>query len=84
MERLWSRADATGGNRRQGDSLQLTLKQANPQPLAAARNRPGLDGKEHVCDRLPTIPFLLERESTSWPCKEIESCERLAGTRFEI
>jgi hypothetical protein len=28
-----------------------------------------------ACHRLPTIPFLLERESTSWLRKEIESRE---------
>jgi hypothetical protein len=51
------------------------LKQADPQPVATHGNRFGAHGKEHVCHRLPTIPFLLERESTSWLRKGIESRE---------
>jgi hypothetical protein len=65
MEHLWSLAGATGGNRSQKGEPRKRLKYADSQPVATPGNGSGAHGKEHVCHRLPTIPFLLERGSTS-------------------
>jgi hypothetical protein len=54
VEHLWSRADATGGNQSQSDSLRYPLKQAISQPSAAHGNGPGLDGKEGVDGSSPS------------------------------
>jgi hypothetical protein len=44
MERLWSLAGATGGNRSQMAVLQKRLKQADRQPLATRRKGYGKEG----------------------------------------
>jgi hypothetical protein len=48
MERLWSLAGATGGNRSQMGRPRKPLKQADPQPVATYGNRFGAHGKEGV------------------------------------
>ena len=54
MERLWSQADATRGNRSQLEIRRKRLNQAIRQPLAALGNRPPLDGKEGVDGSSPS------------------------------
>ena len=53
VERLWSLAGATGGNRFQMEHPQKPLKQADRQSVATHGNRFGAHGKEGV-DRLRT------------------------------
>jgi hypothetical protein len=53
MERLWSPAGATGGNRWQIEHPKKPLKQADPQPVATPGNRFG-DGKEGVDGSSPS------------------------------
>jgi hypothetical protein len=45
------------------------------QPTATVSERMAKSMFATACHRLPTIPYLLERESTSWLRKEIESRE---------
>jgi hypothetical protein len=66
MERLWSQAGATSGNRWQMRGPRKRLKQADRMVKSMFAT---------ACHRLPTIPFLLERGSTSWLRKEVESHE---------
>jgi hypothetical protein len=48
MERLWSPAGATGGNRWQTEHPRKPIKQANPQPVATYGNGFGAHGKEGI------------------------------------
>jgi hypothetical protein len=57
MEHLWSRADATGGNRWQMGRPRKPLKQADPQPVATHGNRFGAHGKEGVNGSSPLEGF---------------------------
>src|SRR4029079_956909 len=74
MERLWSRAGATGGNRWQMGRPRKPLKQADPQPVATDGNRFAAHGKEHVCHRLPPVAKdpLLAREGVDWRASQRE------------
>jgi hypothetical protein len=63
VEHLWSPAGATGGNPWQMGHPRKRLGQADRQPVATHGNGFGAHGKEDVCHRLPTIPYLLERRS---------------------
>jgi hypothetical protein len=78
MEHLWSPAGATGGNRWQMGRGRKPLKQADRQPVAPTATVSQRMVKRTFatgCHRLRTIPYLLERESTSRLRKEIESRE---------
>ena len=55
----WSRADANGGNRSQGELHRERLKQAISKLSAARRNGPGIDGKEGVDGSSPSEGFTL-------------------------
>jgi hypothetical protein len=48
MERLWTPAGATGGNRSHLVATQKRLKKADRQPVATDGNRSGAHGKEGV------------------------------------
>ena len=52
MERLWSLAGATGGNRGQMGRPRKPLKQADPQPVATHGNLFGAHGKEGATVRV--------------------------------
>jgi hypothetical protein len=54
MERLWSLAGATGGNRSQMRTRRKRLKQADRQPVATHGNRFGAHGKEGVDGSSPS------------------------------
>ena len=55
------------------------------QPTATVSQRMVKSMFATACHRLPTIPFLLERGSTSWLRKEVESHEPEARrTRYGI
>jgi hypothetical protein len=75
-ERLWSQAGATGGNQWQMGAPENRSNKPirNPwQPTATVSQRMVKSMFATACRRLPTIPYLLERESTSWLCKERSS-----------
>jgi hypothetical protein len=57
MERLWSLAGATGGNRSQMGDSEKRLKQADRQPVATHGNRFGAHGKEGVDGSSPSEGF---------------------------
>jgi hypothetical protein len=57
MERLWSQAGATSGNRWQRGQAHKRLKQADPQPVATHGNRFGAHGKEGVNGSSPLEGF---------------------------
>jgi hypothetical protein len=76
MEHLWSQAGATGGNQWQMGAPENRSNKPirNPwQPTATVSQRMVKSMFATACRRLPTIPYLLERESTSWLCKERSS-----------
>jgi hypothetical protein len=54
MERLWSPAGATSGNRWQMGRARKPLKLADPQPVATHRNRFNAHGKEGVDGSSPS------------------------------
>ena len=54
MERLWSPAGATGGNRWQMGRARKPLKQADSQPVATHGNRFAAHGKEGVDGSSPS------------------------------
>jgi hypothetical protein len=54
MERLWSPAGATGGNRWQRGRARKPLKRADPQPMATHGNRLSAHGKEGVDGSSPS------------------------------
>jgi hypothetical protein len=54
MERLWSQAGATGGNRSQMGLARKRLKRADQQPVATHGNRFGAHGKEGVDGSSPS------------------------------
>jgi hypothetical protein len=54
MERLWSPAGATGGNRWQMGRARKPLKLADTQPVATHRNRFTAHGKEGVDGSSPS------------------------------
>jgi hypothetical protein len=54
MERLWSPAGATGGNRWQIERPRKRLKYADPQPVATRGNGSGAHGKEGVDGSSPS------------------------------
>jgi hypothetical protein len=58
MERLWSLAGATGGNRSQMGRPRKRLKQADRQPVATHGNRFGAHGKEGVNGSSPLEGFM--------------------------
>ena len=64
-DRKWERPN-NGSNRR---------IRSRWQPTATVSGRMVKSMFATACHRLPTIPYLLERESTSWLRKEIESRE---------
>jgi hypothetical protein len=57
MERLWSQAGATGGNRSQIGPSQKRSKYADRQPVPAHCNRFGAHGKEGVDGSSPSEGF---------------------------
>jgi hypothetical protein len=57
VERLWSLAGATGGNRSQIGHSQKPLKQADPQPMATHGNGLAAHGKEGVNGSSPLEGF---------------------------
>jgi hypothetical protein len=79
MERLWSPAGATSGNRWQMGRARKPLKLADPQPVP----QPTATVPQHMvksmfaiaCHPLPTIPYLSARGSIFKLRKEIESRE---------
>jgi hypothetical protein len=54
MERLWSRAGATGGSGWQMREARKRLKQGDPQPVATHGNRFAAHGKEGVDGSSPS------------------------------
>src|SRR3954463_11014916 len=87
MERLWSPAGATGGNRSQMGEPQKRLKQADRQLLATHGNGSAAHGKEHVYHRLPSFaddPFLVREEVDSGGSEGEEPCRtrRSAGLEY--
>ncbi len=73
MERLWSPAGATGGNRRQIGRVRNPLKQADPQPLAIHGNRFEAHGKEGVDGSSPSEGL------QSHSAESVAYCGRPAG-----
>src|SRR5439155_1668002 len=65
MERSWSQAGATGGNRSQTRPPRKRLKSAVPQPLATGRNGSAAHGNEGV---------VLGSELTTTTCRQ--TCAR--------
>jgi hypothetical protein len=70
MEHLWSKADATGGNRSQVRPARKRLERGDWQPLGTHGNRPSFDGKEGVDGSSPSEGFTKGQQNGLSCCRE--------------